>query len=56
MSTITKFPVSGIGFGLSHIDHITIGNILTTISVVALLAVLLFVFYRSRPQGYKATT
>lgn len=38
---------SGIGFGLSHIDHIVIGTILTPISVVA-LAVLMFVYDRSR--------
>ena len=45
---------SGIGFGLSHIDHYAIGNILTTISVVALL-VLMFVHNRFRLQAPKAT-
>src|SRR3989304_75264 len=37
---------SGIGFGLSHIDHIVIGTILATISVVA-LAVPMFVYNRT---------
>jgi hypothetical protein len=45
---------SGIGFGLSHIDHYAIGNILTTISVVALV-VLMFVHNRFRLQAPKAT-
>lgn len=46
---------SGIGFGLSHIDHIQIGNILTTISVLA-LAVLMFKNNRSERQADTATT
>jgi hypothetical protein len=54
MSTRSKFPASGIGFGLSHIDYMAMGNILTTISVVA-LAVLIFVYIRSRPIADKAT-
>jgi hypothetical protein len=45
---------SGIGFGLPHGDHIVMGTILITISVVS-LAVLMFVYYnRSRLQAEKA--
>jgi hypothetical protein len=47
MPTRSKFPASGIGFGLSQIDHIAMRNIQRTISVVA-LAVLMFVYNRSR--------
>jgi hypothetical protein len=54
MSTRSKFPASGIGLGLSHIDHMAMGNILGTISVVV-LAVLMFVYNRSRPIADKAT-
>ncbi|HEY4673551.1 MAG TPA: hypothetical protein VIH03_05235, partial [Nitrososphaerales archaeon] len=45
---------SGIEFGLSHIDHIAIGNILRTISVGA-LAVPMFVCNKFRPQADKTT-
>lgn len=43
---------SGIGFGLPHNGHVVIGTILITISVAA-LAVLAFVYNRSRRQGDK---
>ena len=37
MSTRLKFPASDVGFGLSHIDHMTIGNILTIVIISAKL-------------------
>jgi hypothetical protein len=55
MSTKSKIPACDVGFGLSHIDHIAIGNIVTTISVIA-LAVLMFAYIRSRPIADRVKT